>query len=77
MEKLVTLVVALLTMTLLSSGAVLAATQAPDQATAPITPSTTVQERKDQRTLANRNAAAKKLKAELDNQNAAKGIQVK
>ena len=67
MRNLVAFAVILLTMTLLSSGTVSAAAlQVPDQATSSITASTTAQERKDQRTLAKRNAAAKKLKADLD-----------
>ncbi|MDD2733100.1 MAG: hypothetical protein PHF56_04100 [Desulfuromonadaceae bacterium] len=73
MRTFVILAMALLVMTLLSPGTVSAAPQAPDQAVA----ATAAQERKDQRTLAKRNAAAKKLKAELDKQNAAKSNQAK
>ncbi|HIJ97248.1 MAG TPA: hypothetical protein HPP94_16245 [Desulfuromonadales bacterium] len=74
MRILATIAVTVLTMTMLSSGAVSAAvTPASDQTVAP----TTIQERKDQRTLASRNAAAKKLKAELDKKNAALSIQAK
>jgi broad specificity polyphosphatase/5'/3'-nucleotidase SurE len=77
MRNLVTIAVTLLTITLLSSGTVSAAALQAPQATASITASTTAQERKDQRTLAKRNAAAKKLKADLDNQNAGKSNQAK
>lgn len=78
MRNVVTLAVTLLTMTLLSSvPASAAAPQAPDQTTASAPAPTTAQERKAQHTLANRNAAAKKLKAELDKQNAAKSSPAK
>jgi hypothetical protein len=87
MKKLVSLTVALLTMTLLSSGVVSAAeTQITDQAAAPPTASTTEQapettpaptsattiapEQNNPHSLASRNAAATKLKAELDKHNA-------
>jgi hypothetical protein len=78
MKNLVTFALTLLTMTMLSSGTVsAAASQAPDQATVSTTASSTALERKDQRTQAKRNAAAKKLKADLDKQNAAKSNQAK
>lgn len=74
MKNFVSLAVALLMLTLLSSGPASATPpQAPDQTVV----STTVQERKTQRTLAKRNAAAKKLKAALDKKNAANGTQAK
>jgi hypothetical protein len=96
MKNLTTLAMTLLTMTLLSSGAVFAATegetakeavvaaaapQTPEQATetttAPATATTTAPEQKNRHSLASRNAAAMKLKAELDKHNAAPGSQPK
>ncbi len=94
MKKLVTLVVALLTMTLLSSGTVLAAAPqitgqptapasapstvpATDQAPASATAPTVAQEQANPHSLASRNAAAKRLKAVIDIQNAASGSQTK
>jgi hypothetical protein len=96
MRKLVTLAVAILTITLLSLGVVSAATepeatpeaaveaappQTPDQATetttSQTTTTTTITEQNNPHSLASRNAAAMKLKAELDKQNAAPGSQTK
>ncbi|HIJ97429.1 MAG TPA: hypothetical protein HPP94_17185 [Desulfuromonadales bacterium] len=67
MKKLATLTMTLLAMTLLLSS-VKDSVAAPATVT---TDQTSVQERKDARKLVNRNAAAKKLKAELDAKNAA------
>ncbi len=94
MEKLVTLVVALLTMTLLSSGTVLAAApqitgqatapatvpaadQTTAQVTAPAVAATVAQEQANPHSLASRSAAAKRLKAVMEIQNAASGSQTK
>ena len=84
MRKLVTLVMTLLTMTLLSSGAVSAAdpqvadqavapsaAQTPDAKTAPTPATAAATEQNNPHSLASRNAAALKLKAELDKLNAA------
>jgi hypothetical protein len=90
MRNLFTLVVTLLTMTLLSSGMVLAAAPqitvpapvpATDQvtapATAPVAAATPTPEQANPHSLASRNAAALKLKAELDKLNAASSSQTK
>jgi hypothetical protein len=70
-----TITMALLTMTLLLSSVKesVAAAETSDQATV----TATAQERKKQRTLVQRNAAAKKLKADLDSKKPAQSSQVK
>lgn len=67
MRKTITLAIPLLAMTLLSSGMASAADTQPLDNSAAVA---TAQESSNPHTLANRNAAAKALKAELDKQNA-------
>ena len=73
MKKLATLAITLLTMTfLISSGAESAGTSmTPEKSTV----SDAVQERKAQRSLTKRNAAAKKLKTKIDKDRESKNIQ--
>jgi poly(3-hydroxybutyrate) depolymerase len=73
MKKLVILVVALLPMSLMQLTGTASAAAPTTAGTADVV----VQERKAQRTLVKRNAAAKKLKADLDKKNAAQSSAAK